>query len=188
MLDGIQAFCLPFVGEHFARVSVMQPISVIRRKNLAELVDEEGGQAPFATKIGKDKNQVYQWLIEDESNPQSRKMSHSTARKIEALCDKPDGWLDVLHEVGVREAAQEYRSQPERPTLDIIYRAMDFLEEMFEARGKQYDRRAYPLLTAAVVEDLMLPVPPSVVQLSFKYGNAVDEGHDWTGNALTGTG
>lgn len=85
------------------------------------------------------------------------------------------------------KAASQGQSQPQRPTLEIMHRALDFLEDMFAAREKAFDRKRYPLLIAAVVADMMLPEPPSVVQLSFKYGKAVDEGHDWTGNAAAGT-
>lgn len=94
----------------------MKPISVIRRANLAELVRQAGGQAPFGEKIGKDKNQVYQWLIEDESNPQARNFTHTTARAIEAKCGKPPGWMDVEHNGGEVFAG----SQPARLTGSMI--------------------------------------------------------------------
>lgn len=94
MLGGRQAICLPFVGEPADTIPVMRPLHEIRRENLARLVADAGGQAAFSARIGKDKNQVYQWLL-PETNPQHRKLSHRTARAIEAATAQPGGWLDT---------------------------------------------------------------------------------------------
>lgn len=79
-------------------------------------------------------------------------------------------------------------SQTARPDLDTIHRALDFLEDLFSARGKAFDRKRYPLLLAAVVDDMLLPSPPTIVKLSMKYGECADAGKDWSGNSATGTG
>lgn len=139
LLGDVQAFCLPFVGEQFARVAGMQPISVIRRVNLAALVQEAGGQAPFADKVGKDKNQVYQWLIEDESNPQSRNMKHGTARAIEEICGRPVGWLDVVHEVSRTATAAQSQSQPARLTGGMILAAYREAKKALQLTGDEAD-------------------------------------------------
>ena len=71
-------------------VQQMKPIEVVRRENLLELAADEGGQAALARRIGKDKNQVNQWL----GRAGSRNMSGETAREIEQQLGKPAGWLD----------------------------------------------------------------------------------------------
>lgn len=80
------------------------------------------------------------------------------------------------------------QSQVLKPDLATIHLALDFLEEMFAARGKQWDRKRHPLLLAAVVEDLLQPDPPSVVQLTVKYGGTIDAGRDWEGDQVAGVG
>lgn len=62
----------------------------IRRENLSILVAREGTQAAFARKIGKDKNQVNQWL----GRAGKRNISDAIAREIEAALRLPEGWLD----------------------------------------------------------------------------------------------
>ena len=142
-------------------------------------------QGAAAVAIGCERGTVGMWEAPSSNVSSVGEWLLQTARAYKV---RPE-WINDLHskddgfpwEPDSQGAAQS-QSQLARPSLDIIYRAMDFLEEMFDARGKQYDRKRYPLLTAAVVEDMMLPEPPSVVQLSVKYGKAVDEGHDWKGN------
>lgn len=102
----------------------MRPISAIRRENLASLVAEAGGQAAFAGLLSKDKNQVYQWLIDDEANPQARNMKHATARLIERVCDRPEGWLDVERSKSERTSRDgEIQSAPVRPDASMMSKA-----------------------------------------------------------------
>lgn len=71
----------------------MKPVSRIRRDRLAELVEEAGSQVAVAQKLGKDKNQIYQWLL-DESERGARNIGAASARAIETAFNKPHGWLD----------------------------------------------------------------------------------------------
>jgi hypothetical protein len=71
----------------------MRPLREIRRDRFAELVKEAGGQSAAASRLEKDKNQVYQWLL-DPDNPASRNISDRTARSIERAFERPHGWLD----------------------------------------------------------------------------------------------
>lgn len=68
----------------------MTTVVETRRQNLAKLVAREGGQAAFARRVDKNKNQVNQWL----GRAGTRNMSDATARDIEAALHLPTGWLD----------------------------------------------------------------------------------------------
>lgn len=74
----------------------MKPIDEIRRQNFASLVAQEGSQVAVAERLGKNKNQVYQWLLEPSVNG-SRNIGHAAARKIETAYGKTEGWLDTDH-------------------------------------------------------------------------------------------
>lgn len=82
----------------------MSTIVEIRRANLQSLVSREGGQAALSRRIGKDKNQVNQWL----GRKGSRNMGDSTARHIEQALMLPAGWMDRPHGLGVQEPAVRY--------------------------------------------------------------------------------
>lgn len=67
-----------------------------RRANLAQLCHFNGGQSSVARKLGRDRNQVWQWLL-PSSDPASRNMSDKSARRIEAAFGLPAYWLDQPH-------------------------------------------------------------------------------------------
>lgn len=142
-------------------------------------------QQDAATAIGCERGTVGMWEAPSSNVSSVGEWLLQTAKAykvrpawINDLASTDDGYP---YEAG-RQAAPQSQSQLERPTMETIHRALDFLEDMFAARDKEFERRRYPLLLAAVVDDMMRPEPPSVVQLSFKYGKTVDEGHDWSGN------
>lgn len=85
----------------------MRTTDSIRRANLQALVSEAGSQAALSRKTGKDKNQIWQWLIKDESNPQYRAISKSSARELEAATGKPKFWMDEDHTVTVAAPENE---------------------------------------------------------------------------------
>lgn len=71
----------------------MKPVSDIRRQRLAQLVTEHGSQVAVAQRIGKDKNQVYQWLLPAEAAG-ARNIGPRSARLIEVKCGLRHGWMD----------------------------------------------------------------------------------------------
>lgn len=83
----------------------MKGIKDIRRENLLFLVDKAGGQAELARKLNRDRNQVYQWLLDPE-NKAARGITDKTARMIEKACGLEHGSIDtpkmglVSHEPG----------------------------------------------------------------------------------------
>lgn len=71
----------------------VQEIRETRRRNLSVVVQECGGQAALADRIGTDASYVSQLMNEWEG----RAMGPSFARKIEAALKKPRGWMDTQH-------------------------------------------------------------------------------------------
>lgn len=71
----------------------VKPVSENRRDNLARLVKDAGGQVAFANLIGKDRNQVGQWLMDPEASG-ARNIGNSSARQIENALGLATGSLD----------------------------------------------------------------------------------------------
>lgn len=117
----------------------MKPIDDIRRENLAALVAAEPSQAAFARKVGKDKNQVNQWL----GRAGKRNVSAEIAREIELKTGKPRGWMD--HEHSVAAAGDYSASHSSRQHLEILRAAMtlsDYLCEMQDGQPGDFDDSA----------------------------------------------
>jgi hypothetical protein len=127
-----QAKCLPPVGQAPSNILLMKPIAQVRRDRLRELVHEAGSQVAVALRIGKDKNQIYQWLL-DPGTEGARNIGSKSARLLEACFAKPDGWLDTDPEAftGQREPSQNYdyrQSRAARPTAAILAQAVKVIE------------------------------------------------------------
>ena len=76
----------------------------IRRENLIRLIEHgfNGNQTAFAKAISIKAPQINRWL--SETAGEKRRITESSARRIEKGCKKPPGWLDVADLVEVREA------------------------------------------------------------------------------------
>lgn len=74
----------------------MQKIEEIYRARLRMLVEEAGTQRALADRIQKSPAQISQWLnaSADSKTGKPRSMDRRTAREIERLFPKPDGWMD----------------------------------------------------------------------------------------------
>lgn len=72
----------------------MKPVSQIRRERLRQLVLEQGSQVAISDALGKNKNQVYQWLREPGTKG-ARNIGPASARRLEAAFSKPNGWMDA---------------------------------------------------------------------------------------------
>ncbi len=131
LLDSKQAFSLPPVGDSPPRLTGMRPIDQVRRQRLAALVEEAGGQSALAAKIGKDKNQIYQWLA-DTSEAQSRNIGTRSARAVEEAMGRPEGWLD-------RDDALGAESQLRRPDPAILAQTQEFLDTAYAFQGKRFE-------------------------------------------------
>lgn len=110
----------------------MKPITQVRRERLRELVTEAGSQVAVALRIGKDKNQIYQWLL-DPMAEGARNISSRSAKLLETAFAKPEGWLDSDPETfsADRESVDnaDYRqSRAARPTVPILAAAVKVIE------------------------------------------------------------
>lgn len=127
----------------------MEDLDELRRANLRAESARLGGDAQFARIIGKDKNQVYQWLRAEGT--QRRNMRKTMARAIEIKIDRPKGWLDQLHAVSEQSAA--YAISPEFPAVRAKndMRAIRFaVQSLFAVLHEQQ-----PAVAEAVAQDIV---------------------------------
>jgi phage repressor protein C with HTH and peptisase S24 domain len=77
----------------------VQTIDVIRHLNLRVLVQEAGGVARLAEKVGKAESQISQLLNRSphSTTGRPRSVGSSMARELELAFGKPAGWMDVSH-------------------------------------------------------------------------------------------
>lgn len=130
--------------------AAMKPVSQIRRERLAQLILEVGTQVAIGDAIGKNKNQIYQWLLPDGEKG-ARNMSDASARRIETAFNKPTGWLDTLPEgfSGVAESTPAYgvtQSYLGRLNPATIRTVHEMLRWRFDYEGQRYDLEAMPEL------------------------------------------
>jgi hypothetical protein len=92
----------------------MRPIRDVRRENLARLVQEctPQTQAELARRINKDKNQVLQWLMEPDAKG-ARNIGNASARHVERVMGKPEGWMDADQETFSLASSQFLSPDPE---------------------------------------------------------------------------
>ena len=81
------------------KYSIMQTIGEIRLANLEVLVQEHGTLEAVAALAGS--SSVYLSQIRngapDQATGRRRQMGSAMARRIEAGCNKPEGWMDAPH-------------------------------------------------------------------------------------------
>lgn len=143
----------------------MKAIEQVRRENLERLVVDHGSQAELARVIGKDKNQINQWL----GRKGSRNLSATSARSIEKKVGKPSGWLDQDREA-IEEASQS-------TTLDHqkLQASIEFVEKQFELWGLDYGAEARTRLITAVYIRMAATTTPNLTELSRWLADQVKE-------------
>lgn len=110
----------------------MKPITEVRRDRLRELVLEAGSQVAVAMRAGKDKNHIHQWLLPPDAKG-ARNIGSRSARLLESVFQRPDGWMDTDPEafsrVNETPATYDYRqSRAARPTAAILAEAVRVME------------------------------------------------------------
>lgn len=147
------------------RVQV-KPLRDIRRENLHHLTFEAGGQKALADKLGKDKNQVYQWGLPAD-NPASRNISDRTARAIEEALGKPRGWMDHEYlDPGTSRSAPAASSQSGGLDSGKLSASITFLEQQFALWGREFNAADQTLLIAGVYQRLTASDTPNLIELS----------------------
>ncbi|MFK2876925.1 S24 family peptidase [Rhodanobacter hydrolyticus] len=87
----------------------MTTVDTIRRANLALLVQKYGSQAALSRHIGKDRNQINQWL----GKGSARDMDRETARMFEDKCEKERGWMDQPHDEATPAKVADSATRPD---------------------------------------------------------------------------
>jgi len=80
----------------------MKTIDEIRKENLAILVKDYGGVGKLADVLERSSSQVSQWLNSSKASASGkpRRFNSDSARYIEKMCGKPEGWLDTANANG----------------------------------------------------------------------------------------
>lgn len=122
----------------------MSTVEENRRQRLILLEKEYGTQVALAEKIGKSPAQISQWKNASKysGSEKRRVMDRSTARHIEKMTGKPDGWMDQPATVANKaptltvvasnvEAAPELRDTRRIPVVGEVQGGVDgYLEEL----------------------------------------------------------
>lgn len=87
----------------------MKTVDDIRRENLKLLISEYGSVRAFAEKIERSSSQVSQWsnASKHSESGKERRLNSDSARYIEKMCGKPQGWLDTDRNA-VAETSPDY--------------------------------------------------------------------------------
>jgi phage repressor protein C with HTH and peptisase S24 domain len=142
----------------------MRSIDDIRRSNMEILELDAGGLSALAVKLERSESQVGQWKkgYANSGTGKPRGMSSSSARHIEKMTGKPEGWVDQDHQSNV-EAAPDLIASRRIPVSGTVKGGPDgFLEgsQYPPDHGEGYietwarDRMAYAL---RVIGDSMAP-------------------------------
>lgn len=154
----------------------MKPVSDIRRQNLAALLAQEESQSALAAKLGKDKNQIYQWLLAPGEQG-ARNIGPRSARHIEVTLGKPEGWLD--HESGTP-------SQPVGRDLEKMATAVQWVRWAAKARRQPFTPAKEAELLEGVYALLVAQEPANLVELGVwlnkNAGGDKSVGQDETGS------
>ena len=88
-------------------------IDQIYRDNLKLLIAEVGGNQPLADLMGCSASQISQWLnaSKDSKTGKPRSMSRATARKLEKVTGKEEGWMDQPHGETIAVAVPAERTE-----------------------------------------------------------------------------
>lgn len=106
----------------------MKLCSDVRRENLARLVAEVGTQRAVSERLGKDKNQIGQWLTAP-GKANARNISDETARELERAFGKPLAWMDYDH----------MSSPPLRLDPEIVASSLRLVRLAFLNLGLEFD-------------------------------------------------
>jgi phage repressor protein C with HTH and peptisase S24 domain len=159
----------------------MRPIKDLRRENLSNLASEYGGQSVIAAAIKRDRNQVYQWLL-DPSHPSARGIGDPMARRIEEALNLPSGWLDTVHmtvadALTIADSALPSQSVPRFETDESYVRFP--LMEGFAGMGKGDYVADYPEVVESLrvsrewVERKLPGVPPDAIRVITGRGDSM---------------
>lgn len=131
----------------------MDLIEDIRRARLQELIKEYGSVAALAQRLDRQPAQVSQWKNAsiDAKSRKPRYMKSETARRIEALTGKPDGWMD--QPVQSRFTAKQDRSNYDGDASIILTFEEKLLLDWFRSKSPNERKAALSLLNISDRKD-----------------------------------
>lgn len=94
----------------------METIDDIRHRNLLTLIQEAGSQAALADRLGVQPSMISQWVTRapNSATGEPRVVGGPSARKLEAVMGKEQGWMDHDHRVIARALRPDEVSVLER--------------------------------------------------------------------------
>lgn len=137
-----------------------------RRAHLAAMMDEAGGKVQLGDKLGM--NPDYLWQMAKGEGNSARPITDKTAKKIEDKLNKPVGWLGS-EDTGVS-------SHPETLDLAKLAASAKFLEDLFLAKERVFVASDQTAMIASVYDELLRTSAPNLVEMSLRYGTAIDAG------------
>lgn len=108
----------------------------IRRLNLQHLLNAEfdGKAKLLADRMNKDGSQIARYIKPRGGTPEN--MGPGVARQIETAVGKPEGWLDRLHSLGVKEETPYYNTLTNEEMQDVAEeKAFEFVHTWEEKTG-----------------------------------------------------
>lgn len=158
----------------------MQRIEEIYRARLRLLVEELGTQRALAERIEKAPAQISQWLnaSPDSKTGKPRTMDRQTAREIERLFPKPDGWMDQPTEMGSGENGVEAQEKtPFLPGFEALHiPVLADAGSMGPGIDQSHDEVVIGRLTVSPewVSRTLKPTSPQALRFIHGYGDSMD--------------
>lgn len=157
----------------------MQKIEETYRARLRLLVEEVGTQRALSERIGKSPAQISQWInaSPDSKTGKPRTMDRRTAREIEALLGKPEGWMDQpIGEAGTDEDGVATRT-PYLPGFEAL--SIPVLADagsMGAGIDQSHDEVVIGRLTVSPewVSRTLNPTSPQALRFIHGYGDSMD--------------
>lgn len=131
---------------------------------MRRLVAAAGGPAEWARKYGADRwvqAQVSQWI--SEANPKG--IGGRLARDLEKAMNLPHGSIDL----------PPGESQPATLDRDKLTAAIEFVRDLEESHGREFERGAASLVIAAVYDYLQHEAKPNTVVMTVRFGKMLEE-------------
>lgn len=138
--------------------------STARTLHMRRLVAEAGGPAEWVRRYGADRwaqAQVSQWI--SEASPKG--IGGRLARDLEKAMGLAHGHLDLPP------------SESQVPTLDRekLSAAIEFVRDLEQSHGREFERGAASLVIAAVYDHLLREEKPNTVVMTVRFGKMLEE-------------
>lgn len=157
----------------------MQKIEETYRARLRQLVEEFGTQRALSDRIGKSPAQISQWInaSPDSKSGKPRTMDRRTAREIENLVGKPDGWMDQPIGVAGTDENGVATTAPYLPGFEALsIPVLATAGSMGPGIDQSHDEVVIGRLTVSPdwVSRTLKPTSPQALRFIHGYGDSMD--------------